>query len=102
VKYRFFHIPTREADAETEALNRVLGQHRILSVERHLVADGQNSFWALSVVCADAESAPGTPDEAVRGRKPKQMAAGVLVGAADALRRLSGRPTDICLGPCLA
>jgi superfamily II DNA helicase RecQ len=71
LKYRFFHIPALDPAAETEALNRLLGQHRTLAVERHLVADGQASFWALCVVYSEAESGPGAPEEAAQGRKPK-------------------------------
>jgi superfamily II DNA helicase RecQ len=70
LKYRFFHIPAVDP-AETDALNRFLAQHRILSVERHLVTDGQSSYWALAVVYVDADSAPGAPDETPRGRKSK-------------------------------
>jgi superfamily II DNA helicase RecQ len=71
LKYRFFHIPAVDPAAETEALNRFLGQRRILAVERHLIDDGQASFWALAVVYADTESAPGTPEAAAQGRKSK-------------------------------
>ena len=71
MKYRFFKIPVQEPEAQTEELNRLLGQYRILSVDRHLVVDGERSFWALSVCYADTETAPGTPGAAARGDKPK-------------------------------
>ncbi len=71
MKYRFFHIPARDPGPDTEALNRFLSERRILSVERHLVAEGQGSFWALAVAYADADSAPGAVDGGPRGRKAK-------------------------------
>ncbi len=71
MNYRFFHIPAREPDAETAVMNRFFAQHRILSVERHLVVDAQQSFWAISVTYADADTAPGGLGESTRGRKPK-------------------------------
>ncbi len=71
MKYRFFHIPVLDPEPQTEELNRLLGRHRILSVDRHLVADGWNSYWALSVCYADTETAPGATGEATSGRKPK-------------------------------
>ncbi len=70
MKYRFFHIPVLDPEAQTEELNRLLGRHRILSVDRHLVADGWNSYWALSVCYADTETAPGAPGETASGRNP--------------------------------
>jgi len=71
VKYRFFQVPARDPGAEAEVLNRFLGQHRILSVERQLIADGQMSFWALAVAYVETDAAPGSPEEAGRGRKAK-------------------------------
>ncbi len=71
MKYQFFQIPALEPTARAEELNRLLGQHRILSVDRHLVADGGRSFWAVAVCYADTETAPGTPGEAASGRKAK-------------------------------
>ncbi|WP_020504085.1 hypothetical protein [Lamprocystis purpurea] len=68
MKYHFFHIPALEPEAATEELNRLLAQYRILSVDRHLVADGWSSFWALSVCYADTETAPGAPGATRRVR----------------------------------
>jgi hypothetical protein len=70
MKYQFFQIPALEPTARAEELNRLLGQHRILSVDRHLVADGGRSFWALCVCYADSDTAPGALGEAASGRNP--------------------------------
>lgn len=49
MQFRFFHIPAIDPAAGTEALNSFLKQHRILTVEREFVSDGQNSFWSVCV-----------------------------------------------------
>jgi superfamily II DNA helicase RecQ len=49
MRYAFFSIPAlSSADAVAE-LNALLASRRIAAVEKHFVADGQNSFWAISV-----------------------------------------------------
>jgi hypothetical protein len=54
MNYRFFHIPVLDAEPAAADLNRFLTQRRVLSVDRHLVPDGQNSFAGV------VDSAPGT------------------------------------------
>jgi superfamily II DNA helicase RecQ len=58
--YRFFAIPAfNPAFAEAE-LNQLLAASRVLNVERHFVADGEASFWAI---CVSLAPGPGTlPD----------------------------------------
>ncbi|HRY14467.1 MAG TPA: HRDC domain-containing protein [Candidatus Competibacteraceae bacterium] len=69
MKYRFFHVPALDPAAETEILNRFLAERRIVAVDRQFVADGGNSFWALSVAYRDGVSAldptgaPGRPEK---------------------------------------
>lgn len=49
---RFFAVPalnTGQAEAE---VNEFCRSQRVVSVERHFVADGANSFWAICVVVA--------------------------------------------------
>lgn len=58
MQFQFFHIPAVDPDTQTAALNQFLNQHRILTVEREFVADGQNSFWTLSVKYAIADATP--------------------------------------------
>ncbi|MCB1777333.1 MAG: HRDC domain-containing protein [Candidatus Competibacteraceae bacterium] len=60
MKYRFFHILACDPAAETEVLNRFLAERRIVAVDRQFVADGGNSFWALSVTYRDGTSADPT------------------------------------------
>lgn len=49
----FFAIPALNGDAEAEVLNTWLRTQRALQVERHLVADGARSFWAICVTVAE-------------------------------------------------
>lgn len=49
VQFKFFMIPA-SGGAEAEAdLNRFLGSRRIVSVEKHFVAEGASSSWCLAV-----------------------------------------------------
>ena len=45
----FFAIPARGDSGLQEELNRFLRSHRVLSVHREFVGQGDNSFWALAV-----------------------------------------------------
>ncbi len=47
-QFKFFVIPARSLDDE-ELLNRFLLHHRVLTVHRQFVQDGENSFWSLAV-----------------------------------------------------
>src|SRR5271168_4920564 len=51
MQLKFFAIPALgDDDDAADAVNRFLGTHRIASLERHLVADGASSFWALCIL----------------------------------------------------
>ena len=54
---RFFAIPVNDCAASEQELNGFLARHKVLSVDRHLIDLGVNSFWAI---CIDYLShAPG-------------------------------------------
>ncbi|MDP6630776.1 MAG: HRDC domain-containing protein [Kiritimatiellia bacterium] len=65
----FFQIPARGDTGLQEDLNRFLRSHRVLTVQREFVAQGDNSFWALAVEFLEgpAPSGPGTS----RGNKKR-------------------------------
>ena len=46
---RFFRIPVRDSHASEQELNGFLASHKILSMERHLIDEGSNSFWTICV-----------------------------------------------------
>lgn len=49
MKYRFFTIPTLAPEQAQEELNRFCSGHRIASVEKQFVANGDRSFWTICV-----------------------------------------------------
>ena len=58
----FFSIPARDDPVIQEDLNRFLRSHRVLTVDREFVGQGDNSFWALAVEYMEGPtpSGPGT------------------------------------------
>jgi len=57
MRYAFFHVPAiSSVDAGVE-LNRLLASRRIAGIEKHFVADGPNSFWAICVGYVDGADA---------------------------------------------
>jgi len=56
MRFHFATVPVHgSAEVELE-LNVFLGSHRVLRVERHLVADSAESVWAICVSYTDATS----------------------------------------------
>ena len=64
MQLRFFTVPILGGEDAAEELNRFLGAHRILAVDRYFVQDGANSAWAPSVgnstMLRGGGSRPGT------------------------------------------
>jgi hypothetical protein len=56
MKLHFVRVPTEDSGPIEEELNRFLGTHRIVSIDRHLVADGARSAWAICVTYVDADA----------------------------------------------
>ncbi len=64
MKYRFFHIPVRDPHGAEAELNSFCSQHRIVSVEKQFVANGDNSCWSLCLEWVAHEgplAKPSTP-----------------------------------------
>ncbi len=53
MKLRFFVVPMFDGEEESRELNKFLAMNRVLLVERHFVADGPRSAWALCVSYVD-------------------------------------------------
>lgn len=49
MQYKFFVIPVSDSVICEEELNRFLRGHRIVSVQRELVREGNAAYWALCV-----------------------------------------------------
>ena len=58
MKYKFFDIPACNPEASEAALNAFCSQHRISFIEKHLIADGANSYWSFCIAWLDGEAAP--------------------------------------------
>ena len=59
---KFFVVPVMDAASSEMDANGFLGCHRVISVDRHFVEQGNNSFWSLCV-----EYIPGGPAEPSKG-----------------------------------
>ena len=60
---RFFAIPACDPAVAEAELNQLLAASRVLAVERHFVASGEASFWA---VCVRIASGPGALPDALK------------------------------------
>jgi superfamily II DNA helicase RecQ len=49
MQLRFFTIPIHAGEDAAAELNSFLAGHRILAIDRHLIADGASSAWAICV-----------------------------------------------------
>ena len=58
MKYHFFTIAAQTPEPGQEALNHFCGLHRVLSVEKQFVAQGQDSFWSICVTTIDGADKP--------------------------------------------
>jgi hypothetical protein len=52
--YRVFTRPVRDRGAAETELNGFLASHRVLSVDRRFVEEGERSFWTFCVDFVDA------------------------------------------------
>lgn len=70
MQLRFFTIPVHGGDEAAEALNRFLGSHRVLAIDRSFVQDGGNSAWSL---CVSFEPADGGGRPPSGGKRPAKL-----------------------------
>ncbi len=55
MKQKFFKIPVANSENIETDLNAFCDQHRISNIDKHFVADGVNSFWAICVTWSSNE-----------------------------------------------
>lgn len=53
---KFFKVPASNTASGESELNSFCSSHSISHVERHFVADGENSFWAIAVTYSEQSS----------------------------------------------
>ena len=58
LKYRFFSVPAAMPEEAEEAVNQFCIEHRVVSVERELVQNGDGSYWALCICYLDKQGGP--------------------------------------------
>ena len=70
MRLHFATIPLHESAPAEAELNRFLAAHRVLAVDRHLVADGARSAWAVCVTYVErpANEAAVAPALAASGK----------------------------------
>jgi len=81
--YRVFTLPVRDPGASETELNGFLASHRVLSVDRRFVEDGERSFWSFCVDFVDA-----------RGGSSSSSAAGGTSWGSDLIPSFSSRSAD--------
>jgi len=69
MQLKLFILPVKNLDAAEAELNAFLRSHRVLTVRKELVSDGENSFWTFCVEYL--ESAPGSPGGNSLSGRPK-------------------------------
>lgn len=57
MKFKFFAIPARYPEAAEAELNAFCSQHRISYIDKHLVANGADSFWSICISWLEGEAA---------------------------------------------
>lgn len=60
MKYKFFAIPARNPATVEAELNAFCSSHRVGYIDKHLVADGADSFWSVCVSWLGGEEAPSS------------------------------------------
>jgi superfamily II DNA helicase RecQ len=66
MSYHFFTIPIRAAEPAQAELNAFVRSHRVLSVDRRWVDQGESSFWAFCVDYLDSSGSAA----AIAGQEP--------------------------------
>lgn len=70
MRLHFITVPIHGSTAAEDELNQFLSTHRVVAVDRHLVADGPRSVWAICVSYVDGV-APTTMLADANGKKAR-------------------------------
>ncbi len=72
MRLHFVTVPIHGSEAAEQEINHFLATHRVLSVDRQLVADGPRSAWAICITYVDTPPVPGaTPGFEASGKKAR-------------------------------
>jgi len=61
MKYEFFSIPALDPGPDQEELNAFISSHRIATVEKQFVTNGEQSFWAICVSYVESNKKSNKP-----------------------------------------
>ena len=70
---KFFHVPSRDSTKAEEEMLSFLSRHRVVTIDRRFVEDGQNSFWALCVDYLHGEATHGGAAHGAPGRSERKV-----------------------------
>lgn len=77
MRFHFARVPVEDSGPAESELNRFLAEHRVLSIDRHLVVDGARTAWAVCVTYDEAGSGPrpsaGPPAVETAGGKKNRV-----------------------------
>ena len=68
MQFEFILVPVKNSEAAQAELNKILRTHRVLTVQKEFVNQGDSSFWAMAVEYLDRE---GVDPKLPFGRKQK-------------------------------
>ena len=70
MKYQFFAIPADLPDAAQRELNNFCSNHKVGTIEKYFVHNGNDSFWAICVTYIDgADAKPKYPKSKIDYRE---------------------------------
>lgn len=58
MQLKMFSVPFHNASSEVDEVNAFLRSHRVLSIDRNFIQDGNNSTWAICVTYVEASGRP--------------------------------------------
>jgi superfamily II DNA helicase RecQ len=61
MKFQFFVIPAHSSEAGQQELNGFCAGHRLATVEKQFVANGDSSFWAVCVTYLEGDEKQALP-----------------------------------------
>jgi superfamily II DNA helicase RecQ len=72
MSYTFFTIPINDHGSAQQARNSFCSQHRVARIDKHFVADGGASFWAICVTTANGPVLTGSSNTTTQQRRSQR------------------------------
>jgi superfamily II DNA helicase RecQ len=68
MKLKFFSVNALDPEADQDSLDCFCNSHRLVSVDKRFVENGEFCFWSVCVVYLESSSSPAKPTAAVNKR----------------------------------